>query len=141
MTGNRVRIGFHRVGVAFAILPTLAALGALGIGAFQWGSPVVKPPTFELQHTATGKTIQFTYGSNLKLIGKNLKAAFAPLAVPDNILEGVDKTIADVDRSRQEGLWVIAVVAPALLAFAAAAYAVSWLIGWIVRGFLGEGSS
>jgi hypothetical protein len=134
---NRIRVGFHRVGIALAILPSVAAVAVVIAGGYQWGWPLVKPPAWKIEHKETGKSFGYTYGTDPKLIGKKMHEAFAPMAVPDDVVSGVDKGIVDVDRERQGGLELMTIGA-ALAALAVGVYAASWLLGWIARGFLGE---
>lgn len=137
MGSNRVRVGFHRAGIALAILPGLAAAGAVIWGAYEWGRPLVKPPVWEIEHKATGKLFEITYDANLPMMGKQMKEVFAPMRVPDEVAKAVDEGVVRVDRERQSGLETMGIGA-GLFALAASVCAASWLLGWVLRGFIGE---
>jgi hypothetical protein len=137
MKHNRIRVGFHRVGIALAVLPVVGSLGLVAVGTYEWVRPLVKPPIFEIQDTTTGKTARVRYGTDPKIIGQTLKELLSPRTVPADMLAGVDQQLETVDRERHDGLLHILIGALALgLGFAF--YAASWLIGWIIRGFLGD---
>lgn len=133
MRSSRIRVGFHRVGIALAIPLALAGVAVAIVGAYQWGYPLVKPPVWRIEHEATGKSFVFAYEADRKRNAQKMQEVFTPLEVPEDAL----KAIARVDQERQNGLELVAIGA-ALLAFAACVYAASWLLGWIIRGFLGE---
>ena len=135
---SRIRVGFHRVGIALAILPSLAAVGTAVFGAYLWSWPLVKPPAWEIENSATGKSSTYSYATAPTTIGKNMKGVFAPDAVPEAVLQAIDDSIAKVDIERREGLLYMAVGA-ALSGLALIVYAVCWLVGWIVRAFLSDG--
>jgi hypothetical protein len=140
MKGNRIRVGFHRVGIALALLPALAAIGVLATGAYLWGQPLVKPPIWEIEHKETRKLFEFAHGTEPKMIGKKMRELFSPMPVPDGVLSEVDKVVSSVDRRRQSGVELVKVGA-ALAALAVGVYAASWLVGWIIRGFIGESAT
>jgi len=140
MNSNRVRIGFHRLGIALALLPGLAAVGVLATGVYVWGRPLVKPPKWQIEHKETRRSFEFTYGTDPKMIGRKMKDLFSPMSVPESVVAEVDEIIAGVDTERRNGLELLTIGA-ALSALAIGLYAASWLLGWIVRGFLGEGVS
>jgi hypothetical protein len=131
MVSNRIRVGFHRVGIALAVLPGLAAVAAVIAGAYLWVRPLVKPPVWQIEHKATGKLFIIAYGTDRK----HIQQVFAPMDVPDEALSA----IAAVDQERQHALEIIT-IGGALSVLAASVYATSWLLGWVLRGFLGEGT-
>lgn len=137
MRGNRIRIGFHRIGIALAIIPALAAVATFLTGAYEWVHPLVRPPVWEIEHKGTGKSFELIYGTDAKTIGKKAQEAFSPMAIPDDVLVGIDKVIVEVEQKRKSGLELVAISA-AVLALSLSLYAVSWLVGWIVRGFVGQ---
>lgn len=130
---NRIKIGFHRIGIALMLLPMFSGMGTLGYGTYVWAKPLVKPARFEISHDKLGKAI-VTYNHDPKLIGSELRAIFGAENVSDELLSVVDKAFREVERERSQALELIAIGA-GLLVLAATLYGASWLVGWIVRGF------
>jgi hypothetical protein len=102
---NRIRAGFHRLGIALAILPGLAAVGLMLWGAYDWSRPLIKPPKWQITHEKTAKKFQFSYGTDREVLGKRMQETFAP----ESGREREHRTIASlVLRTAPEPLWVVA---------------------------------
>jgi hypothetical protein len=116
----------------------MAAIGLSATGVYLWARPLVKPPIWEIKHEETRKSFQFAYGTDSKKIGDKMKEMFSPLPVPDSALVEFDEIVTGVDRERRDALHLVE-MGGVLAALAVGVYAASWLLGWIIRGFLGEG--
>jgi hypothetical protein len=131
--GSNIQRGFHRIGLALLLLPTIAGIGAVSYGAYSWTKPVIKPPRFEVTHDTLGAAT-VTYNRDRKKIGSELRAAFGAGNVPDEVVRRVEQGFLDVERDRSRGLERVA-IGLTLLFLGAALYGTSWLVGWIIRGF------
>jgi hypothetical protein len=137
VTRTSVRVGFHRLGVAAAILPLFVAIILFILASYKWLTPLINPPVWEIEDTVTQKKIEIAYGAAPFEIGRKLKAFFAPRPVPDDVIVTLEDNTKSVDRARREALEGLFIA----LLFACAAvgiYGGTWLIGWIIRGFMGD---
>ena len=138
MMRNRIQIGFHRLGVALLFLPILGAVVLIGMGAYQWCSPIFSPPVFEFTNEETNQEYKVVYASDPLLIGKQLLEAFKPTRVPEKALHSVEEAMRTIDRERSDGMGKIT-FGGGLFAMGIVLYGFAWMVGWILRGFVGEG--
>jgi hypothetical protein len=135
MSAGRITVGFHRLGIAAAVLPTLVGLFFVLGGAYFWLEPVIKPPKFRVTHEESGKAFVVVYGSGP--IGEELKGNFVPTPIPDPVLDRLHEQMSEVDRSRDRNLTNILTGVGSLL-LALGIYLAARLVGWVVAGFAGS---
>ena len=128
--------GFHRIGLTLAVICLLAGGIALLFGVYQWAEPLIKVPTFEVSNPA-GKRLMVRYGTEPKAIGAKVKERYENDSDRLRAVESIDQEFGRIDLQREVGaLWMLGSLVS--LIGAAALYATSWAIGWVLAGFFGD---
>jgi hypothetical protein len=133
--GERVRRGFRRVGAAIAALAGLVGIGfCVGYGSL-WMNATVPPPTSDWRSLQDASSIR---AELRRMIDRS-----APEAEMTAYLHGKGASTPDeIDRRnnalRDEAALLQGAILsiPIALGVATAIYAVVWVFGWIIRGFL-----
>jgi hypothetical protein len=130
---QRIKKGFHRIGLILASVALMAGAVALLFGAYQWAQPLINPPIFEIT-APDGTRFVFRYDTEPKELGQQVKDKFANRF---EAIKLVDDEIRRIDSDRDNGLlWMLGSLISLLIA--AVLYGASWAIGWVLAAFLGD---
>jgi hypothetical protein len=136
MWAERIKKGFHRIGVILAALSLLVGSAAFLFGAYQWSHPLVQVPTFEVA-TPSGKRLVVRYGTEPRVIGVTVKEHYEKTDDQLAAVELIDRTFGRIDLQREEGTyWMLGSLAS--LVVGALLFASSKAIGWVLAGFFGD---
>ena len=93
---DRIRIGFHRLGLALALLPIVAGVVMMGMGAWAWVHPLAKPPVYEVKNPS-GQVGTVIWGTDIRA---SVRRDFGA-DVPESFLQEVTTYVSRIDRSRR----------------------------------------
>jgi hypothetical protein len=135
MRAQRVRTGFHRIGIVLLVPFALSA--AIGCAVALHGIATMPPAGIRV-HGPDGKTILFPEGMSNAEIGSALTKAYGrPIVVGYGLDEVApyDNQMWQWNDVTKASLWS---AASALLGILA--YVVCWAVGWVGAGFAGDDS-
>jgi hypothetical protein len=136
MWAERIKRGFHRVGVILVAICLVMGAMAFLFGAYQWAEPLVRAPIFEVSGP-DGKRLTVRYGTEPKEIGARIKELYDSQSDRRKMVDLLDGEFSRIDSQKEDGThWMLGSLIS--LVVAAALYGMSRALGWILAGFLGD---
>lgn len=136
MWANRIKRGFHRIGLVLAVICLLIGGISALFGAYLWIDPLFNGPSFEVS-SAEGTVLRVRYGADPKEIGARVKERYTLESDRLKVVQMIDQEFGLVDSQRETGIhWMLGSLVSLIVA--AALYEMARAVGWILAGFAGD---